>query len=499
MKTQASLYLLLICLAGAARADWHSPGTGIQMNADSLVALSGGAVTGSNGVYQIHQSLFIEQSDLLVLGSDSLLFQDTAGQLKIEVYGSLQGNGEIGDSLVFTSPGATPGDWFGLVFRDTDDTSQFQLDYTVVEYGTRSLDAVDAAVQVSRSCIRYSSEVAVDLTESHSTILLCELYGHQQRVFNMTLSSSPLIESNLLYSNNLENSSPYPHISIGLQGINSPLILNNTILGGSSQSGGIAIWANSQALIEENYIEGCGYGILCYQAGADPEIRNNTLVDNTANADTLMWGFGIACNGPNSPLIAGNRIRGHHYGLAITGGASPNVGNVDNIDPDDDGENEFLGNGVSHPYELYNNNAQPVMAQNNWWGTSDPDSVELKIIHQVDNPAYGLVTFTPFMETWGVASEQNVPEPTSLLTLMPAYPNPFNPTTTIEYTIAVPGKATVSVYNIQGQLVDVIQNEFLPAGLYSFNWEPVDLPSGIYFLELRAGENRALQKMSFLK
>jgi hypothetical protein len=222
-------------------------------------------------------------------------------------------------------------------------------------------------------------------------------------------------------------------------------------------------------------------------------------VDNTANADTLMWGFGIACNGANSPVIAGNRIRGHHYGLAITGDASPNVGNVDNIDPTDDGENEFLGNGVSHPYELYNNNALPVMAQNNWWGTNDPDSVEMKIVHQVDNPAYGLVTFLPFMEFWGVASEKNVPDPTSLLMLMPAYPNPFNPSTTIEYCIAAPGEVKLSVCSISGQLVDVIQNEFLPAGHYSLNWKPVGLPSGIYFLELRAGEQRTVQKMSFVK
>lgn len=83
--------------------------------------------------------------------------------------------------------------------------------------------------------------------------------------------------------------------------------------------------------------------------------------------------------------------------------------------------------------------------------------------------------------------------------LAEAYPNPFNPSTTIEYGLATVGLVKLSVYNINGQLVDVIQNEFMHAGQHSVEWLPVDLPSGVYFLELQAGEQRDVQKMSFVK
>ncbi len=114
----------------------------------------------------------------------------------------------------------------------------------------------------------------------------------------MTLSSSPLIENCWMENNNIDNSSPYPYINIGLQGVNSPTIRGCTILGsGHHMSGGISIWNAGSGVIEGSQIEGCGYGILCYQTAASPTIRNNTLVANNIHPDTMNWGFGVACNG----------------------------------------------------------------------------------------------------------------------------------------------------------------------------------------------------------
>ncbi|MBL7034043.1 MAG: T9SS type A sorting domain-containing protein [Candidatus Delongbacteria bacterium] len=83
--------------------------------------------------------------------------------------------------------------------------------------------------------------------------------------------------------------------------------------------------------------------------------------------------------------------------------------------------------------------------------------------------------------------------------LAPAYPNPFNPTTTIEYSLATSGSVQLSIYNIQGQLVDVIQEGFMTAGWHTAIWSPSDLSSGIYMVELSAGGYPASRKVMYLK
>lgn len=86
-----------------------------------------------------------------------------------------------------------------------------------------------------------------------------------------------------------------------------------------------------------------------------------------------------------------------------------------------------------------------------------------------------------------------------LFSLDRSYPNPFNPSTTIEYGLATPGEVSLSVYNINGQLVDVIQNGHMTAGWHNVTWTPTNLPSGIYFVELHAGGQRDVMKVGYVK
>ena len=79
------------------------------------------------------------------------------------------------------------------------------------------------------------------------------------------------------------------------------------------------------------------------------------------------------------------------------------------------------------------------------------------------------------------------------------YPNPFNPSTFIEFSLATPGEVSISVYNIQGQLVDVVQNGHLTAGRHSAVWAPGDLPSGVYIYQLNAGPHTLSRRMALLR
>ena len=85
------------------------------------------------------------------------------------------------------------------------------------------------------------------------------------------------------------------------------------------------------------------------------------------------------------------------------------------------------------------------------------------------------------------------------------YPNPFNPTTKI--TFAIPllggdergGLVTLKIYDVLGNEVKTLINEENEAGYYSVNFNASDLPSGVYFYQLKAGTYVVTKKMVILK
>jgi hypothetical protein len=85
--------------------------------------------------------------------------------------------------------------------------------------------------------------------------------------------------------------------------------------------------------------------------------------------------------------------------------------------------------------------------------------------------------------------------------LHPAYPNPFNPSTTISFDIPPESRYVVSLqlYDIKGQLVETLINEVLPAGNHSIQWNPQNLASGLYIVQLKTGQKIFKQKITFIK
>ncbi|MCB0295592.1 MAG: T9SS type A sorting domain-containing protein [Calditrichaeota bacterium] len=80
------------------------------------------------------------------------------------------------------------------------------------------------------------------------------------------------------------------------------------------------------------------------------------------------------------------------------------------------------------------------------------------------------------------------------------YPNPFNPQTTIEYSLAQGGPVKLMVYNLLGETVAVLVNEFQSAGTHRYSWKPAaTIPSGIYLYRLETGSLSAVKKLIYLK
>jgi hypothetical protein len=79
------------------------------------------------------------------------------------------------------------------------------------------------------------------------------------------------------------------------------------------------------------------------------------------------------------------------------------------------------------------------------------------------------------------------------------YPNPFNPSTLIKYSIPSAGNVKVSVYNIKGELVKTLVNQYQETGNYSIKFDGNGLPSGIYLYKVESGNFNQVKKMVLLK
>ena len=84
------------------------------------------------------------------------------------------------------------------------------------------------------------------------------------------------------------------------------------------------------------------------------------------------------------------------------------------------------------------------------------------------------------------------------------YPNPFNPETTISYSLKQGENVKIEVYNIKGQLVRTLVNEEQAAGNHKVVWTGVDnnnrpVSSGVYFYKMTAGKYSSSKKMILMK
>ena len=79
------------------------------------------------------------------------------------------------------------------------------------------------------------------------------------------------------------------------------------------------------------------------------------------------------------------------------------------------------------------------------------------------------------------------------------YPNPFNPSTQIKYSVKEQGLVNLKVYDSLGEVVAELVNQTQPAGTYTVNFNAGRLASGIYFYSISAKDFHKVKKMILLK
>jgi hypothetical protein len=98
-----------------------------------------------------------------------------------------------------------------------------------------------------------------------------------------------------------------------------------------------------------------------------------------------------------------------------------------------------------------------------------------------------------------ISDPTSVDEIPTVYELSHAYPNPFNPTTTIDYALPSASHVRLVVYNVMGQQVDVLVDDMRSAGRYSIHWNAAGMSSGIYFYRIQADGFSERGKMLLMK
>jgi hypothetical protein len=279
--------------------------------------------------------------------------------------------------------------------------------------------------------------------------------------------------------------------STGVRGIeltstSSGTVSHNYITSsGSGTRYGIETSGDASPVIEYNQINGPMCGIRC-TGNSGPQIAHNWIKNTTGN--------GIQCSGDGGPSVRYTTIE-NFQGTAVSAAdyALLNLGAYP-----DSGSNRIYTS-QSFSYYVANLAEDPMLAEYNWWGTSNPSSGKF----------YGDVDYLP-CDTLDPGTSYSLPllpivspmpwEPYA----MQSYPNPFNPRTTIEYGVSNPANVRVAVYDISGRVVRMLVDDLRPQGRFTVVWDGRDerggiVASGVYFYEVVIGEFREAKKLVVLR
>lgn len=102
--------------------------------------------------------------------------------------------------------------------------------------------------------------------------------------------------------------------------------------------------------------------------------------------------------------------------------------------------------------------------------------------------------FIPFISA--IKENKNQDNPFSL---KQNYPNPFNPETIIEYYIAKPGKTSITIYNVLGEIIEIFDKGFQDIGIYQIKFNGRKHPSGVYYYKIKSVNFSETRSMLLIK
>ena len=158
------------------------------------------------------------------------------------------------------------------------------------------------------------------------------------------------------------------------------------------------------------------------------------------------------------------------------------------------------GNEVLRDYDIYKDVGPATAVVKSFQATVTDDTLNIKFVPTVNRGKISAIEVIPpgDVPLWVDSKQIKIGNPDNY-SLKQNFPNPFNPTTNIQFSIPKAGPVKLTVFNIIGQTIEELINEYKDAGTYNVKFSANDLPSGIYFYKLETSGFNEIKKMLLLK
>ena len=483
MRKLLLISVLLLAFGLTTYAQWTSPGNGTTYTLPDLVSVSYGAVTNEGTVFSFNSDITISANDVLKI--DNQVTRINAVGVLITVNGSM-----------ICTNAARVG-----IYGDMGQNQQFSMRFeNAIDCQLKTLYFSDGCgIKVIESDVEFVdckfvyftcnyANAVIDFMNCNPLIEDCYFLRNEGAAISSPANGqgSPRILNNQLEENVTSNINS-PQINLGPGAEDTIYIVGNDIDDdyATHRVGGISIadlmgTGSTKVLVKDNVVKNGRYGYNQQGLTISSVIERNQFIDNHFEDNPMNGGSGISIygmDGNNKAVLRGNIITGNLWGITAI-----NAFDIDLGTEEDWGNNQIHDNGNGGViYDLYNNSACDIMAVGNNWGTSHAREIEDHIVHQYDNPNYGLVTYIPFVDFDEVNENK--------ITDFAVWPNPVsNGVFNLVLDEATPSE--VVIYNLNGQevLSQHFENKVNTINVNS-------LESGVYLVEVKNVDKKMVKQI----
>ena len=436
----------------------------------------------------------------------------SSSRCELIVRGTLIAEGDSTNHIAFIPSSdqlgtAAPRDWYGVRFYPN---SYGDLTYCDIKYANHGIAMADTAqVNLDHCTFTDCSMSGVynlkgKLTATHcrfedignygiasanaesfvdsSHFVACKTYGVQV-YYSPSYSLGTTIISNNDFRTGDQSTTIGSQYAIMVYANDDVRIENNTMR--TYELGGIGLYETDCIVTGNKVTSSNNYGIYAYNSC-------NGLI-SYCDFDSLEYGIYLVNNSINTVKYC--KFDSVYVGIRIQGNQQPDLGNYAGGDSTQWGNNNFEGCSYRYIQQYASYSPGPLItAEMNWFGPGLIDASKFT----------GNIDYTPPRGTNPrpkLSFENGLP---LTYNLRGNYPNPFNPQTAISYSLAEPGYATLDVYNILGQRIVTLVDEYREAGNHTVIWDGTNeagepVASGVYLYRLQSGNYSDSKKMLLLR